>query len=270
VSGLRAALAIAAGLALAGVAAWWTLLFFAQRAVLFPRSLAIGGGADPESAGGQRLWLETAGGRVEAWWLPGAGSGLAPRPLILFAHGNGELIDHWVDELARLREWGFSLLLLEYPGYGRSQGSPSERSITEAIVAAYDRAVSRPDVDPLRIVGYGRSVGGGAVCALSRERPLAALVLESTFTSVRRLARSFGLPGFLVRDPFDNERAVRAFAGPILLVHGEHDANIPVRHAEALHAAARHSVLHLERCGHNDCPRPWEALRTFFAEHGLL
>jgi fermentation-respiration switch protein FrsA (DUF1100 family) len=84
------------------------------------------------------------------------------------------------------------------------------------------------------------------------------------------MARGFGLPGFLVRDPFDNEQAVRGFAGPILLVHGEHDEVIPASHAAALHAAAPRAALHLVPCRHNDCPRPWDALRGFLAGHGLL
>jgi fermentation-respiration switch protein FrsA (DUF1100 family) len=268
--GVRAAIPIAVGVLALGVAAYWTLLFFLQRPALFPGSRAADGRAVLDRAGGEQIWLEPPGGRVEAWLLPASESEQGRSPLVVYAHGNGELIDDWADAFAPLREWGFAVLLVEYPGYGRSAGQPSQASITAAMVAAYDRVASRPEVDPARIVGYGRSLGGGAVCALSRERPLAALVLESTFASVRRIAQGFGLPGFLVRDPFDNDRAVRVFAGPILLVHGERDEVVPARHAAVLHAAAPRSLLHLVACGHNDCPRPWDALRGFLAEHGLL
>jgi fermentation-respiration switch protein FrsA (DUF1100 family) len=268
-SELRGAIGIAA-LLLAGVAGWWALCFAVQRSLLFPRSIAAGGAADLERARGERLWLEPPGGRVEAWLLPAVGRAEPRRPLVLFAHGNGELIDHWLDELEPLRFLGVSVLLVEYPGYGRSAGSPSQASITEAMTLAYDLATSRPDVDATRIVGWGRSLGGGAVCALSRERRLAALVLESTFTSVGSLARRFGVPRFLVRDPFDNASAVGAFEGPVLVVHGERDEIIAPGHARALHAAARRSELHLAPCGHNDCPRPWEALQRFLAAHRLL
>jgi fermentation-respiration switch protein FrsA (DUF1100 family) len=269
-SDLRGLAVVAVGLLGVGVACYWGLLFALQRAVLYPRPIAAGGTAHLERAGGEQLWLAAPAGRVEAWLLPAVARAEARHPLVVFAHGNGELIDHWVDELARLREWGLAVLLVEYPGYGRSAGSPSQASIEQAMTLAYDLAVARADVDADRIVGYGRSLGGGAVCALSRERRLAALVLESTFTSVRSMARRFGLPRFLVRDPFDNEAAVRAFAGPILLVHGERDEIVGPEHARALHAAARGSELHLVRCGHNDCPRPWDALRKFFADHRLL
>src|SRR5262245_43221118 len=265
---MRAAVGIAA-LLVAGLGGWWALAFALQRSLLFPGSMAVGGAEDLERARGERLWLEAPGGRVEAWLLPAEGDG-DRRPLVLYAHGNGELIDHWVDALAPLRSLGVSVLLVEYPGYGRPAARPSRGSITEAMVLAYGLAASRPEVDAGRIVGWGRSLGGGAVCALSRERRLAALVLESTFTSVARMARRFGLPRFLVRDPFDNEEAVRAFDGPMLLVHGERDEIIPPDHARALHAAAPRSELHLAPCGHNDCPRPWEALERFLAAHRLL
>jgi hypothetical protein len=95
-------------------------------------------------------------------------------------------------------------------------------------------------------------------------------VLESTFTSVRAIAARFGLPGFLVRDPFDNRSVVAAFAGPILLLHGEHDEVIASAHARALHAAAGTSELQLAPCGHNDCPRPWPSVGRFLAHHGIL
>ena len=86
----------------------------------------------------------------------------------LFLHTvNGELIDFWPHELKKLNRLGIGVLLVEYPGYGRSNGSPSQKNITEAFTGAYDMLVTRPDVDPSRIVLFGRSLGGGAVCILA-------------------------------------------------------------------------------------------------------
>ena len=189
---------------------------------------------------------------------------------MIFAHGNGELIDDWALALEPLRRWGAGVLLVEYPGYGRSTGAPSQTTIVASMKSAYDRMLTRPDVDPRRIVGYGRSLGGGAVCALASERSIAALVLESTFTSVRPLARGFLVPGFLVRDPFDNLDALRRYPGPVLIVHGEHDEIIPAAHASELHAALPRSRLALEPCGHNDCERPWRLVQEFLRENALL
>jgi fermentation-respiration switch protein FrsA (DUF1100 family) len=189
---------------------------------------------------------------------------------VVFAHGNGELIDDWAAAFEPPRRWGAGVLLVEYPGYGRSTGSPSQDSIAATMTSAFDQMAARADVDPAKIIAYGRSLGGGAACALARERKLAGLVLESTFTSVRQLASGFGLPGFLVRDPFDNLDALRGFSGPVLIVHGEHDEIIPVQHAEALHAASPRSRLALEPCGHNDCQRPWALVKDFLLEHDLI
>jgi fermentation-respiration switch protein FrsA (DUF1100 family) len=157
-----------------------------------------------------------------------------------------------------------SILLVEYPGYGRSSGTPSEASIARAMVAAYDWAPRGPASTAARILGWGRSLGGGAICALARERPLAALVLESTFTSVHAIARQlFGVPGFLVRDRFDNLEVVRGFRGADPAVPRRTRPSIPLEHARALHAAAAHSELHVLPCGHNDCALPWDLLAKF-------
>jgi hypothetical protein len=188
----------------------------------------------------------------------------------VFTHGNGELIDYWPSDFEVPRQWGAGVLLLEYPGYGRSSGSPSERSVTDAVLAAYDWAVKQPSVDHRRIIAYGRSVGGGAATALAARRPVAALILESTFTSVAAFAARYGAPGLLVRDRFDNLSVVRRFGGPVLILHGEHDETIPVSHGRALHSAQPSSELVVMPCGHNDCARPWDAVRGFLGKHRLL
>jgi hypothetical protein len=270
VAWLRWFLPLALGAAAVAGLGWLTFLFAVQRVVLFPAPIAAGGDAALARLSGERWWLEHEGGRSEAWLLPAATASGGAGPLVVFAHGNGELIDHWLHEFERERHQGVSVLLVEYPGYGRSEGVPSQASIASAMVAAYDRAVAQPEVDPRRIVGWGRSLGGGAICALAQRRELAALVLESTWTSVRSFARRFGLPGFLVRDPFDNLAVVGSFAGPILVVHGERDDIIPPAHARALQAAARDALLYWLPCAHNDCPHPWEAVRAFLAGRGLL
>ena len=255
---------------LVGVLGYLGLAFALQRAVLFPRPPR----PDRSPAEGRPdvdvTWLGTEG-QVEAWYLMPSGAGSArPAPVVVFTHGNGELIDYWLDEFEIVRSWGVGVLLVEYPGYGRSGGSPSEATIARAMEAAFDYLAARPDVDSRRIVAYGRSVGGGAAGALVRRRPVAALVFESSFTSVRHMARRHGLFGPLVRDPFDNLGAVAAFEGPVLVIHGRDDRLIPPAHGRALAERARHGELVMLECGHNDCRRPWPELRAFLERHGLL
>jgi len=257
------------GLALVVVVFVFAARYF-ERIALFPGAALADGEEVALGPADRRVWLDSPGARAEAFFLAATPSGQAD-PLVVYAHGNGELIDYWVDEFEGLRAAGLSVVLVEYPGYGRSSGTPSQGSITRTLVAAYDWAASQPQIDPSRIIGYGRSLGGGAICALARERSLAALILESTFTSIPDIAADqYGLPGLLIQNRFDNLPAVRGFPGPILLLHGETDASIPVEHARRLHAAAPGSELHMIPCGHNDCPRPWSILTDFLAEHRLL
>ena len=244
------------------------LVLLLQRRVLFPRPVAPSI-PPPVPAGAEVLALgEDA---VEAWLLPPLVQTQAEEaaPVMMFTHGNGELVDHWLPHLDEPRRWGYALLLVEYPGYGRSGGSPSEASITETMLAAYDALALRPELDVTRLVAYGRSLGGAAACALAAQRDVAALVLESTFTSVRAMAAGMGVPGFLVLDPFDNAAVLADYTGPVLVLHGERDRIVPVVHGERLAEITDTQLVRLP-CGHNDCPRPWDALRAFLGSRGLL
>ena len=117
-------------------------------------------------------------------------------------------------------------------------------------------------------------MGGGAVCALAGQRGLAALALSSTFTSVRAFASDYFMPGFLVLDPFDNEAALGAYDGPVLIFHGERDDLIPFEQAKALEAAAPDATLVPWDCQHNDCPPDWgafgETLFAWLVERGIV
>lgn len=229
--------------------------------VLLRGARAAGAGVDAL----ERLSLNTEEGRVEAWLLraPGA-SGACPAPLVLFAHGNGELIEHWPEALEPYRALGLHVLLPEYRGYGRSAGRPSEAKTVADLTNFYDLVAERPDVDRSRIVFHGRSLGGGAVCGLARARTPRAMILWSTFTSLPDVARRFFVPRALVPDVFDNLEVVRTLAAPLLVVHGTRDRLIPFAHGEAL-ANAHHDGVLLPDEGalHNDCPR---SMPRYFTE----
>ncbi len=251
------------------------LLFLAQRQMLFPRHLS-GGPVTAPGADVAVVWLDTPEGRVEAWFLPAQTGGNphpGSRPALLFAHGNAERIDLWADAFGAITRRGVGVLLVEYPGYGRSQGAPSQQSITRTMQAAHDYLCGRRDVDPDRIVLLGRSIGAGAVCSLALQSPPAALVLLSAFTSTRAMAYRYLAPGFLIRDPFDNLAAVSAYPGPVLVVHGRRDEIIPYAHGVALSRAAARGRLITYEAGHNDCPPDWERfcsdLIDFLVETGI-
>ncbi len=251
-------------LAAALYAAYGGLCFVFQRSLIYPgRGIGVAG-QPPHIPGMVPLRLDTGFGKVEAWFLPATGMEAGQRePVLLFFHGNGEVIDFLPEEAGEFRAMGMGVLLVEYPGYGRSGGNPSEESITAAAVAAYDAVIGQKGVDPGRVVAFGRSLGGGAACSLSRQRPLAAIILQSPFTSLRPFARRMLLPGFLVRDVFDNRSALAAYGGPVLVFHGINDDIIPVAHGRELARTARRGRLVELACAHNDCPPDRRAfLRT--------
>ena len=258
------------GLTLLGYA---VLMFGFQRRLAFPGALRDSPRATAAAPDGARqVWLETSFGHVEAWFS--RASGAAAAPTVVFAHGNGELIEDWQGPMETLRRSGVNTLLVEFPGYGHSEGRPSRGTIREAFGTAFDWLVAEGDVDSGRIVAYGRSIGGGAAADLSQDRPVRALALQSTFSSAAEVAREVFMPGFLVRDRFDNRRAIRDFPGPVLLMHGVEDDVISYEHAERL-ASARPGLAITEiDCAHNDCGQAWPTIVAsvtgFLRSNGLL
>ena len=249
---------------------------FLQRFVLFPRYITSPDERLAEQVPGlERLAIDTPEGKVELYFLPGDDVGAErPGPAVLFAHGNGELIEYWPEVLEPYRRLGMSVLLPEFRGYGRSSGSPSQYSITQDYIQSYDLLTRRPEVDAQRIIFHGRSVGGGAVCALARHRKPLVMILQSTFTSVTRMARRFLVPPMLVRDPFDNLAVVSVCDFPILIIHGRNDEIIPFWMGQRLQAAAPNAQLFAHDAGHNDPIETtleyWERVRQFLQEEGLL
>ena len=258
-------------------AGYCLLLFLAQRHMLFPRSMMppVSGEERQKNPSLETLWIQTSFGKIEAWYIPPARrSDNQPVPLVIFAHGNAETIDFCAQEMSQFSLWGIGTLLVEFPGYGRSEGKPSQASITEAFINAYDLMALRKDIDASKIILYGRSMGGGAICSLSKHRPAAALILMSTFTSVRSFSSRYLVPAFLVRDPFDNIDAVRTFPGPVLIIHGKHDEIIPINHGKSLYQVSPNARFLSYACGHNDCPpdwpRFWEDVKGFLMDAGLI
>jgi uncharacterized protein len=244
-------LALSAALvATIGYAAAAVFFYSMQREFTFPRQHVkvsespVGRVPDAEA-----YRVAAAAGAVDAWFLPPfrRADGI---PVLIFSHGNGELIDQWLGEFDEFRRWGLGVFLVEYPGYGRSEGAPSEKAVQDALVKAYDAIVHRRGVDKDRIVGWGFSLGGGAICALARERRLAALILQSTFTSLRIFAHRYFMPEFLIRDPFDNAEVLRGFPGPVLVLHGRNDDVIPYAEGRRLAMVAPRATLRLYECGH--------------------
>jgi pimeloyl-ACP methyl ester carboxylesterase len=256
-------------------ATWWVLrilrgaafiyvvfaaaMFLLQRFLIFP-SWVIPRGAAPPLPAGAEVWTREIehGEHVEAFVIFGKGvSAQTPGPAVLFFHGNGELIDYWVDAFRLYTERGITVMMSEYRSYGRSGGSPSEQALADDAIYFEQRLVNDPRVDKNRIVIHGRSIGGGIACAVAARIHPVALILQSTFSRMADMAARRGLPGLLARDPLDNMAVVKQLEVPTFIVHGRNDPLIPIELGRRL-AAQRPGIRFEELdCKHNDCPPDW-------------
>ena len=190
------------------------------------------------------------------------------RPLIIYFHGNKNPAATWVNRYSTLLSHGVSTLLVEYPGYGGSPGSPNINTITKIAHAAYDFAIRRLDVNVLKIFAYGRSLGGGPAAILARDRKVAGLILESTYTSMAALASEKGLPSVLLRETYDPESILSQTNLPSLVIHGSQDQLIYKTHGRELAAASENGKLIELNCGHN-CPFQINAIIDFVVAHSM-
>ena len=214
---------------------------------------------------------------MEAWFFPAKPDPSGkPAPVVIYFHGNAELIDQQERIVEGYSKLGLSVFLPEYRGYGRSAGKPSEKEIGADMIRFYDRLIQRGDVDPSRIVFHGRSVGGGVAADLAVRRAPAALILESTFSSIASMALKFGAPPFLLKHPFRTDRVVEALDVPILIFHGTRDTVVPVSHGRRLHKLARGSTYVEYNSDHNDFPGDgndeayWREIQAFLVRPGIL
>lgn len=239
-------------------------MFIFQRAMIYPApTLSAPKNLPP---GVEKIQLENSYG----YMLKGAGHTATKKPVLVFTHGNGEIAYLWLDAFSELVGEGISVFLVEYPGYGGAQGKPSYSTIRKTMLSAYDVLSKRSDIDASRFIAYGRSIGGGAATLLAKERPLAAIGLESTFTSLAALIAEKGYPSFLLRDRYDNISILKEAELPVFLTHGKSDTIIPVTHSESMHATLNRSTLITKACNHNNCPRPWSELIAFLKQHQII
>ncbi|HEY5656344.1 MAG TPA: alpha/beta hydrolase [Myxococcota bacterium] len=194
----------------------------------------------PEALGiaAETLWLQTQDGvRLHAFFLPGPpGTSRA----ILFLHGNAGNASHRLPNAAALRDLGAHVLLLDYRGYGLSEGRPSERGVCADARAALAHLIETRGVREARVVLFGRSLGGAVALDLAQDRRLGGVILESTFTSLRDMARGVigPLADLLVRSGFESVAKIARVRAPLLFFHGDRDSIVPYELGLRLYEAA--------------------------------
>ena len=221
-----------------------SLLYFPERDLL----------ETPASRGldHRELEIETDDGeRLHGWWVPARTDRIGH---LLVCHGNGGNVGGRVRLVELLAGVGFDVLLFDYRGYGRSTGKPDEEGTYRDARAAL-RALQQ-EVGDAPVIYLGESLGGAVALQLALESPPAGLVLQSTFTSVRDMAREHYslLPTALVPDAYASKERIARLSAPLLVVHGERDEVVPVEHGRALFEAAPEpkELELIPDVGHND------------------
>lgn len=188
---------------------------------------------------------------------------------LCFFHGNAEDLGDIEPFLQSLREAGLAVFAYDYPGYGLSTGTPSEKSLYASARIARKYLRETLKVSAEQTILYGRSLGGGPAVQLATEERTAGVVLQSTFVSAFRVVTRWRVLPF---DPFKNLSKIDRIDCPLLVMHGQADEVISFWHGEKLFATAREPKRQLWVPGarHNDFvavagDRFWEALRDFSA-----
>jgi uncharacterized protein len=229
------------------------LLWAFQEKLTFPAPRA----ALPDLGSGERVELRMRDGtRLVGWYVPAFDRPRAPSPALLWFYGNGENIAAIWPIIRDFRPPQASLLVVDYPGYGASEGKASEAGMYEAADLAYAALRARRDVDPKRIYVYGRSLGSAAATYVASTHEVAGLILESPFTSAKGMAaRHYRfVPRALVRMRLDNLGRMPGIHCPTLIFHGTSDMLVPMKMGQDVAAAAGGPVefVMIEGSGHND------------------
>lgn len=245
-----------AAIALIVLAALALLLRLSEKKFIYFPSRYPAGNWNPNTYGirVEDVYFTTEDGLQLHGWFLADEQALAT---LLWCHGNAGNLSDRLDNLVRLARLPIHVFIFDYRGYGRSQGSPDEAGLTLDAIAAYDAVASRPEVDPRRIIVFGRSLGGPVAAEVALRRQVAAVILESTFTSARHMAWQAFKPfpvHWLIKTRFDTLDKVRRLRRPLLVIHGSEDEVVPFRMGRRVFEAAPEpkEFYTIEGAGHND------------------
>lgn len=211
--------------------------------------------------GGEDVWFTGASGeRLHGWYVRAQNVDAGRAQTVIYFHGNGGNINTvgWLAD--RLSERGFNVLLFDYRGYGRSEGTVSdEQGIYADADAAYDYVVKERGTRPEHVVLYGQSLGTTAAVDLASRRPCSAVILESGLSSASDMAALVlsWVPTWIhryARNHFESAKKLERVSVPVFVAHGASDRTIPVEQGYKLYAAAREPkrLVIIPEAGHND------------------
>jgi uncharacterized protein len=220
-------LLVAAAIAIGIPAAAWLAQ---ERLIFFPQPI---GSTAHLPARAQPITVDTADGTPLRGWV--AQGAALPAPTVVYFGGNAEEVSWTLADPRWPREW--SIVALNYRGYGESGGKPGERELTADALAIYDAVAARGDVDRNRIVAFGRSLGTALAAHVAAQRPVAGVVLVSPFDSLAAIGSHHypWLPvSLLLRHRFDAEDDAAQARAPLLAIVAQGDSIIPAERSRAL------------------------------------
>jgi len=231
------------------------LLLLENRLIFFPSRYPEGDWALPRERVEDCFFETSDGVKLHAWWLPATQPDGAP--VLLWFHGNAGNITNRAHNLSLLAERDVGVLLVDYRGYGKSEGRPTEAGVYLDGLAAYDYLTRERGVAPNQIICFGRSLGTPVALHVALERPVAGLVLESPFKNAKAMAKRVMpiVPIWpFIRSKFDNVGRVPGVSVPVLVMHGDRDEIVPFEQGQAVFEAAPEpkEFYRLEGAGHND------------------
>ncbi len=187
---------------------------------------------------------------------PPADADPAPRKVVLFFHGNAGNLSGRTELMVRLAALGVEVLIIDYRGYGHSEGRPSEEGVYRDARAAWKFLILEHGIDADRVVVFGKSLGGAAAIDLASHVEPAGLIVQSSFTSVPDMAaRHYPfVPAFALRTKMDSLSKISSIGCPKLFIHSTHDEIVPYKMGRRLFDAAGGPKTFFEvvGSGHNE------------------
>jgi uncharacterized protein len=235
----------------------WILLslliyFYQPKLIYFPHK-EIEATPDLISLEYEELTLTTSDGvELNAWWIPNPDT----RATLIFFHGNAGNISHRLDSIDIFYKLGLSVLIIDYRGYGKSTGTPSEQGTYIDAETAWTYLTKEKNISSDNIIIFGRSLGGAVAIWLAEKYSSAALIVESSFTSIADIGKHYYpyLPtSLLVRIKYPSKNRISNIKSPVLIIHSTNDEIIPYQYGQQLFEAAKEpkTLLNISG-GHND------------------